>query len=101
MIIFEISGVIFFMENKTYKKLKSVESKDFGDETFLMNIDTEDFFNLNEVGTLVWEKANGKTKVSAVAKQIAKKYGVDEKKVLKDVLDLLKTLESKKLINIS
>jgi hypothetical protein len=87
-----------FVEDKCIIKAKDVEAKVIDDETLILEPKTGSFFRLNNTGTEVWKNANGKVKLKDIAKKIAAKYDVSEKKALSDVIALVEQMKKKKLV---
>jgi len=76
------------------KRIKSIEWKEVEGETILLNHKKNEFFVLNETGTIVWKKLNGKNSEEMISKELAKKFKVTEKKALADTKQLIKKLVS-------
>lgn len=70
------------------------------DETILLDSNTQEYFSLNEIGTLIWELVSEKSNLEEVKKEISTIYEVDEKQVETDILSFLKEVENKGLIKI-
>jgi hypothetical protein len=80
-----------------YKKTDLVIYGLVGDESVLVPVrdnvgDIEGVFNLNTVGSRIWELIDGKKKVETIYHKILGEYEVEEKVLEKDLLDFLKQL---------
>ncbi len=78
--------------------MESVVARALEDETVLLNLATEEYYSVNEVGTRVWELADGVHSISAIVDTIVTEYEADYSEVLADVLALLDSLLAEKLV---
>lgn len=70
-----------------------------GDEAVLLDLETSDYYSLNETGTFIWELlAAGKTPEKAAA-ALAAEYGVDQEQAERDLGDFLKDLAKLKVLS--
>lgn len=88
------------IEDKCIIIKDDVESREIDDELIILNPEYETFFSLNKTGTEIWKSADGKTKIKIIAERLSKKFDADKNKILKDVIELVKRMESKKLIKL-
>ena len=70
------------------------------EDTILLDINTQEYFQINEVGTLIWEILSEKKELSEVKKEIATLYDIDEDQIEIDIFNFLEALNEKGLINI-
>jgi hypothetical protein len=69
------------------------------DGAVILDIDRDQFFSLNPVGTYIWNRiVNGETP-DQIAKALAMETGVDIPVVIADVDDFLADLKSKHLVH--
>lgn len=68
------------------------------DDTILLDINTQEYFSLNKVGTTIWDIMSKVNNLKEVKKEILKMYEVDEKQVESDILSFVEALDEKKLI---
>ncbi len=80
------------------KKAKKIEWKEIDREIIIANYKKNRFFFLNETGSFIWKKINGKNDIKKISQSLAKKCKQPEKKVLSDTKQLIKKLLSLKLI---
>lgn len=57
------------------------------------DIDKSALYTLNETAEYIYKKLKAGTEEIAISKQLAKKYDVEEKAVLKDVITIVKDLK--------
>lgn len=63
--------------------------------------DLESIYTLNEVGARIWELINGKRKIGKIKQKIIAEFEVSPQKAEKDLLNLIKQLESIGGINLA
>lgn len=71
------------------------------DETILLDINTNEYFSINEIGTFIWETLEEKKDLNSVKEEIISNYEVDEKQVENDILNFIQEVANKGLITIS
>ena len=81
-------------------KNKDLEVKTFEGEAIVLNPKEGSFYKLNEVGTVIFQNANGKTSVKKIVEKICKEFDVKKDKAEKDTLKFVKDLEKKKFIKL-
>ena len=59
--------------------------------------DLDSVYTLNEVGSFIWERLDGQCTVQAIAELVAAEFDVALEQAVRDVDELLTTLESKGL----
>jgi hypothetical protein len=75
-----------------------VLSREVGDETVLLNLESGIYFGLDGVGKLIWEAvADGSDLGSAVSAVVAE-YEVEERQAAADVLEFASTLVERGLL---
>ncbi len=70
-----------------------------GDETVLLNVKTENYYSLNEVGARIWELIDGQTTARDIAAKIAEEFDAPVEEVEIDVRTLLRELEQQELVS--
>jgi hypothetical protein len=63
-----------------------------GDEMVLLSADDSSLFVLNDVGTVIWEAADGRTSVEAIAALMCREYDVDLETARRDVEEFVAAL---------
>jgi coenzyme PQQ synthesis protein D (PqqD)/2-oxoglutarate-Fe(II)-dependent oxygenase superfamily protein len=79
---------------------REVVFRRLGATTILVNLMSETYFGLDEIGSRIWELLITHLRIGAAASAIAREYGVSREVVGKDVLVLVRELEAKHLIKI-
>ncbi|MFQ5614525.1 MAG: PqqD family protein [Anaerolineae bacterium] len=69
-----------------------------GDEAIIINVDTGEYFSLNDTGTMFWELLDGQRTIADCARLIAGKYEVEAPLVEADLLELAAEFQSEGLI---
>jgi len=69
-----------------------------GDESVLLNVKSEDYFTLNEVGTRIWELIDGQTPPTGIARAIAEEFEAPPDEIEADVQSLLRELREQDLL---
>ena len=64
----------------------------------LLDIDSGEYFTLNEVGGRVWDLCDGSRSVSSIAEALSAEYDVDSSTALQDTGDLLRSLAGSGLV---
>lgn len=67
-------------------------------ETVLLNLSTEEYFSLNDVGSLVWDLADGQRTIADITQVIVAEYDAERAEVLDDMLALLDELADAGLV---
>ena len=72
-----------------------------GGEMVILSADDSSLLVLNEVGTAIWEAADGATTVQAIADRVCALYDVDAGTALRDVDEFVQALASAGIISTS
>ncbi|PLY04742.1 MAG: hypothetical protein C0625_15850 [Arcobacter sp.] len=70
------------------------------EETILLDTVSQEYFSLNEVGSVIWEILSDKKELTLVKDEILARYEIDESQVENDILKFVEALAEKKLITI-
>jgi hypothetical protein len=68
-------------------------------ETVLLNMETEQYFALNEIGSKIWELLSKEKNILEVFTQLLNEYEVEYETLKNDLSSLLLKMESKKIIS--
>lgn len=68
-------------------------------QAVLLDLSTEEYYSLNEVGSRIWELADGEHTVAAMVDTIVAEYEAEREQVSADVLDLLDELSEEGLVS--
>lgn len=66
----------------------------------LLNLDSERYFGLDDVGTRVWKHLLEHRRLDRVCQEMQKEYDVDEQRVRSDVLRLVQELVDAGIVTI-
>jgi hypothetical protein len=67
-------------------------------QAVLLDIDSGEYFSLNEVGGIVWELCDGSHSLGSMVEAVCEQYDVEPAVVLSDVGELLEGLSGAGLI---
>jgi hypothetical protein len=81
------------------KKNPDIIWKDVKGETILLNPISGKYFGLNKVGRAFWEKIDGARTLPDIAELLLKDFNVEKERLLKDLENLIATLQENNLIN--
>ena len=85
-------------EKKRYRHASHVSWRRVDAEAVILNVDTSEYYSLDEVAAELWERlGRGKT-VAAAAAEVADLYGERPERVEKDARALVKDLLSERLL---
>jgi Coenzyme PQQ synthesis protein D (PqqD) len=77
-----------------------VVTRRLDDELVLLNLGTEDYFGLDEIGTRMWEVLSSAPSVQAALDQLLLEYDVEAARLRRDVEKLLSQLIDHGLIEL-
>lgn len=70
-------------------------------QVIILNVDTGYYYNLDEIGTLVWNMAFDNKTADQIIAEILNNYETDERSARRDVRALLMEMQNEKLITIT
>jgi hypothetical protein len=82
---------------------KSIVTRRIAGETILVPVageigDLDSVYTLNNVGTFIWERIDGRQTAQAIAEAVSAEFDVMPEQAARDVDELLSALESKGLV---
>jgi hypothetical protein len=81
---------------------REVAARALGGEMMIMSARDSTLFNLNELGTLIWQSADGATKLKdIVERKISAEYEVDADSALADAVAFVRELEGFGILRVS
>lgn len=80
------------------QRAPNVVARTLAGEAVLLNLSTEEYFSLNEVGSRIWDLMDGQRTVADITDSITTEYDAERADVLEDVLVLLDELAEAGLI---
>ena len=86
--------------NQPIKILPDVLSQEVSGETVLLDLNSENYFGLNEIGTRIWQLLQEDGNLQQVYDIMLDEYDVDEKQLGKDMEELVARLVDAGLIEI-
>jgi len=88
------------MLNKYVIPDKNICSRMIDGEIALLNLKDNSLYFLNSTGTVIWNLANGKTKISKIVDNIVKAFDIDYQNAQKDTFDFIRRLSKEKMLNV-
>lgn len=85
---------------QSIKVLPDVLSQEVSGETVLLDLNSENYFGLNDVGTRIWQLIQEDGDMQKVYDMMLDEYDVDEKQLEKDMEELVTKLVDAGLIEI-
>ena len=80
-------------------RASEVVTRELDGEAVLLNLSTEEYYSLNDVGSRVWDLTDGERTVTAIVDAIVAEYEVERSEVEADVLALLGELADEGLVS--
>jgi len=84
--------------SQTVQVLPDVLSQEVSGETVLLDLNNENYFGLNEVGTRIWQLLQEQNNLEKIYNILLEEYEVDAKQLRKDFDDIIKQLVESGLI---
>ena len=84
--------------NQTVQVLPDVLSQEVSGETVLLDLNNENYFSLNEVGTRIWQLLQEQNNLEKIYDILLDEYEVDAKQLRKDFDDIINQLKDTGLI---
>jgi len=72
-----------------------------GGEMVILSADDSSLFVLNEVGTAVWEAADGRTSLDAIAAGVCREFDVDRDTALREISEFVTALAAAGVVSLS
>lgn len=70
-----------------------------GDEAVILNLETSEYYSLNETGTFIWELVAAGKPDARIAEALADEYGLASDQAAKDLSDFLKDLSKLRILS--
>jgi len=86
--------------SSTFSVSQEVLSQEVSGETVLLDMQSESYFGLDEVGTRIWQLLQEKHSLQEVFDVMLEEYEVEEKQLEKDLNELLNKLIDEELVTI-
>jgi len=78
--------------NQTVQVLPDVLSQEVSGETVLLDLNNENYFGLNDVGTRIWQLLQEQSDLEVIYDIMLDEYEVDAKRLREDFDDIIKQL---------
>ncbi len=78
--------------------VEGVYSQEIGEETVLLDMNGEEYFGLNEVGTMIWQLLQKKNDLAEILNQLVNAFDSDSKTIANDLSNLISDLVKSGLI---
>ena len=78
----------------------TVFAQEVDGETVLLDMNSENYFGLDEVGTVMWQTLQEKAVLSDVLESLLEVYDVEEEVLKKDLLHFVERLEESGLLEV-
>jgi hypothetical protein len=72
-----------------------------GGEMVILSADDSSLFVLNEVGTAIWEAADGRTSLDAIADGVCREFDVDLETARRDISEFVTSLAGAGVVSLS
>ena len=77
-----------------------VLTQEVGGETVILDLKSESYFGLDEVGTRIWQLLQEQDDIQAITATMLNEYDVEEKQLEKDIQDLLTQLNKAGIVTL-
>lgn len=85
----------------TVKRGDRLAARKVGTEMVILCADDSSLFVLNEVGTAIWEAADGQATLDVIASGLCREFDVDQETALRDVTDFVSALAAAGVVSTS
>lgn len=89
------------IENVVARKTNHLQTAEFGDETVMMDLESGQYINLNNSGSVIWQYLEQPVKVKDLVQKLMQKYKVEEPQCTLDTLEYLERMLSENLVTVS
>ena len=86
--------------NQTIIVAPDVISQEVSGETVILDLNSENYFGLDEVGTRIWQLIEEKGTLQAVFDQLLVEYDVEEEQLLEDLQALVEQIAGIGLVSL-
>ncbi len=87
--------------NAIFKRTKDSLSTEIEGETVILNMETGKYCGLNEVGTVIWNELEKKSRFEVLKSRILKEFEVSEEDCTNHLITFLKEMAVNNLIEVS
>jgi len=86
--------------NKKVLLLESVFVQEMDEEMILLDVNTQEYFSLDEVGAIFYHFLEEEQDLRVIVKELAEHFSTKETIIKKDLVDFLSALKEKGLVKI-
>lgn len=86
--------------NQTVAIPDGVMVRDLGEESVLLNLDSESYFGLDAVGTRMWKALTVSSTIQGAYEQLLTEYDVEPQRLRSDLVGLVDQLAEERLITL-
>ena len=86
---------------QTIEISSEVLTQEVGGETVILDLKSETYFGLDEVGTRIWQLLVEQEDVQAITATMLNEYDVEEEQVEKDIQNLLTQLDKAGIVTLN
>jgi len=91
------NSVVLSLSTKVYKN-KNIISNQIDGETVIMRIEENDYFQLDETGTYIWNIIDKPISVIEISDKIIEHFGISREQSESDMLNFINELSRKKIV---
>jgi len=91
------NSVVLSLSTKVYKN-KNIISNQIDGETVIMRIEENDYFQLDETGTFIWNIIDKPISVIEISNKIIEHFGISREQSENDMLNFINELSRKKIV---
>ena len=85
---------------QTIEISSEVLTQEVGGETVILDLKTESYFGLDEVGTRIWQLLQEQNNLQTITATMLNEYDVEEEQLEKDIQDLLTQLNKAGIVTL-
>lgn len=86
------------MLDQIYKHTQAVQSLELEGETLITQVDSDQFFGLDDVSSKVWQALDGQKTVGTICQELFQQFEVSPDQCQADVVEFVQSLLDGKLI---
>jgi len=86
---------------QTIKISSEVLTQEVGGETVILDLKSESYFGLDEVGTRIWQLLQEQKDIQTITATMLNEYDVEEKQLEKDIQNLLTQLNKAGIVTLN
>ncbi|WP_254565614.1 PqqD family protein [Oscillatoria sp. HE19RPO] len=87
--------------NQKISARPTVIAQDLAGESVLLDLQTEQYFGLDDVGTRIWQTLTAKDSIQSAIAALREEYDVEPEQLRQDVENLIQELLANELVEIS